>query len=107
MHAIGEGGCAAGAEGGRAHAFQDNHFVAVLMKRGRIAAFDEEGGGLGHGVDGDVVLDVHEPDRLAVNLDKWTGELVGDICGDNTVGRLVHGQKGGGDLAKMRSSRTS
>ncbi len=51
VRAVGEGGCAAGAEGGRAHAFQDNRLVAVLMRRGGIGAFDEEGSGLKHGVD--------------------------------------------------------
>ncbi len=51
VRALGEGGCAAGAEGGHAHAFQDNCFVAVLMRQGGISAFDEEGSGLGHGVD--------------------------------------------------------
>jgi len=107
VRAVGEGGCAAGAEGGRAHAFQDNRFVAVLVRRGGIGAFDEEGSGLGHGVNGDIVFDVHERDRLAVNLDKWAGELVGDIRGDNAMGRFVHGQDGCADLAKMRSCGTS
>ena len=107
VRAVGEGGRAAGAEGGRAHAFQDNRFVAVLVRRGGIGAFDEEGSGLGHGVNGDIVFDVHERDWLAVNLDKWAGELVGDIRGDNAMGRFVHGQDGCADLAKMRSSGTS